>query len=128
LNPQVPLQAVSEAIFARTREAAEPERDALRRQEERAHCDLVRDLFGPLTFRAVHLAPSWRTPDVMTLARAAYEERSLPQGTLDPVRLALLADALEEAGCTSAEILGHLRSERPHVRGCWAVDLLLDKG
>src|SRR5262249_4349761 len=37
------------------------------------------------------------------------EERSLPQGTLDTVRLAVLADALEEAGCTDAEVLGHCR-------------------
>jgi hypothetical protein len=24
--------------------------------------------------------------------------------------------------------LGHLRGSGPHVRGCWAVDLLLGKG
>jgi hypothetical protein len=39
----------------------------------------------------------------------------------------VLADALEEAGCTDQTILGHLRGPVPHVRGCWAVDLILGK-
>jgi hypothetical protein len=39
----------------------------------------------------------------------------------------VLADALEEAGCTDADILGHLRAAAPHARGCWAVDLLLGR-
>ncbi len=42
-------------------------------------------------------------------------------------RLALLADALEDAGCTDADILAHCRGPGPHVRGCWVVDLLLGK-
>jgi hypothetical protein len=57
---------------------------------------------------------------VAKLAQAIYEERDLQ-------RLAVLADALEDAGCDSAEVLGHLRSEGPHVRGCWALDLVLGK-
>ena len=61
------------------------------------------------------------------LAEAAYTARSLPQGELDPARLAVLADALEDAGCTDADILGHLRGPGPHVRGCWVIDLLLGK-
>ena len=44
-----------------------------------------------------------------------------------PARLSLLADALEDAGCANADLLGHLRGEGPHVRGCWAVDLVLWK-
>jgi hypothetical protein len=39
----------------------------------------------------------------------------------------ILADALEEAGCTDQLILDHLRSPGPHVRGCWPVDLILAK-
>jgi hypothetical protein len=38
-----------------------------------------------------------------------------------------LGDALEEAGCSDEEILAHLRGPGPHVRGCWVVDLLLNK-
>ena len=41
--------------------------------------------------------------------------------------LPFLADALEDAGCADAELLSHLRSPGPHVRGCWALDLVLGK-
>jgi hypothetical protein len=34
---------------------------------------------------------------------------------------------VERAGCTDAALLGHLRGPGPHVRGCWAVDLVLGK-
>jgi len=82
---------------------------------------------------------------------------TLETGELDPARLAIIADALEEAGCGEDRILRHLRRRAncetcgntgvgmdeytgsveviggcprcggdagPHVRGCWAVDLL----
>jgi hypothetical protein len=48
-----------------------------------------------------------------SLAQAAYDERSLPSGHLGPNRLAILADALEEAGCTDQTILDHLRGPGP---------------
>ena len=88
--------------------------------------DLLREIVGN-PFRPVALDPAWRTPSVVSLAQAAYEERILPGGTLDSERLAVLADALEEAGCDNADILSHLRGPGPHVRGCWVVDLLLGK-
>jgi hypothetical protein len=98
--------------------------------ERWARAKLLRDLFGPLPFRPVTIDPAllaWNDGLVVRLAQAAYEERHLPEGTLDSGRLAVLADALEEAGCTNADILGHLRGPGPHVRGCWVVDLLLGK-
>lgn len=55
------------------------------------------------------------------------EARKQPSGLLDPVRLAVLADALEDAGCTDAGVLDHLRGPGPHVRGCWALDLPLGR-
>jgi hypothetical protein len=78
-------------------------------------------------FRPVALDPAWLKPNVASLAQAD-EERLLPSGALDVARLAVLADALEEAGCADDAILSHLRSPDPHVRGCWALDLILDKG
>jgi hypothetical protein len=92
-------------------------------------CRLLRDLFDP--FRSGTVSPVWLTWNsglVIRLAQAAYDERQLPAGTLDKDRLAVLADALEEAGCEDVEILGHLRSGGDHVRGCWLIDLLLGKG
>lgn len=78
---------------------------------------------GPKTTRECGCRCNWLTPDVLSLALAAYEERGrecdarpcrnvpwngceechgtgrIGDGTLDPFRLALLADALEDAGC-----------------------------
>jgi hypothetical protein len=87
---------------------------------------LLRELFGD-PFRPTSVDPVWLTPAVLTLARAAYEERALPSGELEPARLAVLSDALEEAVCADGELLSHLRSSAPHVRGCWALDLILGK-
>jgi hypothetical protein len=91
-----------------------------------AQAALLRDLFSP--FRPVAVSSTWRTPQLLALAQAAYEQRELPSGQLDASRLAVLADALEEAGCDQANLLAHLRGPGPHVRGCWVVDLLLGKG
>lgn len=84
--------------------------------------DLLRELAGN-PFQKVALDPRWLTPAAASLARAAYDER-LACHDLDPVRLSILADALEEAGCVG-DVLAHLRSPGPHVRGCWALDLVL---
>lgn len=124
---------------------------------------LMRDTFGN-PFRPVEICARWRTPDVLSLALAAYEERGrecgrckgkggedvpdqgwrdkwvtcnvcngtghIDDGTLDLARLAILSDALEEAGCPSEVAcrkckghhwLGHedrpdLWEECPHCR------------
>jgi hypothetical protein len=86
------------------------------RLERKAQASLVRDVFAN-PFRPVILQPAWANETVRELARAAYE------GDFD--RLPLLADALERAGCDNADLLSHCRESRPHVRGCWVVDLLL---
>jgi hypothetical protein len=46
---------------------------------------------------------------------------------LDSARLDVLADALEEVGCTDREVLDHLHGPGQHIRGCWAVDLCLGR-
>lgn len=48
-------------------------------------------------------------------------------GTLDPLTLTALADALEEAGCDNEDALRHLRETGPHYPGCHAVDALLQR-
>lgn len=91
---------------------------------------LVRDLLGNPFRPLPPLAPSVLAHNggiVRRLAEAAYLKRELPRGHLLPERLAVLADALEEAGVCDAVLLGHLRDPGPHVRGCWAVDLLLNR-
>lgn len=80
---------------------------------------------------------AWNDGTIRKLARLIYEERRFDD-------LPMLADALEDAGCTDADILMHCRGydsyypyggykegdiipARMHVRGCWVVDLLLNK-
>jgi hypothetical protein len=70
---------------------------------------------------------NWNDRAIPRLAGAIYEVRRLPEGTLDNAQLAILADALLDAGCDNEALIQHCRSEGPHVRGCWAVDLLLRK-
>jgi hypothetical protein len=97
--------------------------------ERGAQAALVRDLFGNPYRPLPPLDPPLLSANdglVVQLARAAYDERLLPEGHLDPVRLTELADALEEAGAPE-EVLAHLRAPGPHWRGCWAVDHLLGK-
>jgi hypothetical protein len=84
---------------------------------------LLRDIFGN-PFRTVTLAAAHRTPGIVSVAQAAYDERQLPSGELDPHRLAVLADALEEVGA-ACELVAHLRRPGPHIRGCHVVDLCL---
>jgi hypothetical protein len=88
--------------------------------------NMVRDLFGNPFREPTPIAPSLlmlNGAPVVRLAQAAYDER-----LLDNCRLAILADALEEAGVTDSAILGHLRSGAAHWRGCWAVDSILRRG
>lgn len=102
------------------------------------------------------------TADVLAVAQAAYDSTA-EDGTLDSVRLSILADALEEAGCAEEPLLRHLRGQErcpcrdeadritrttdrfavascgdcggngwrstpgSHVRGCWALDLVLGR-
>jgi hypothetical protein len=93
--------------------------------DRRDFAALFRCVFAP--FHAGTSDPAHLTPSVVSLSRTAYDERSPAGGVLDPLRLAMLADALEEAGCTDEAILSHLRSPGPHVRGCWALDLILGR-
>jgi hypothetical protein len=94
--------------------------------ERRQQALLLRDIFGN-PFRPARCDPAVLTADAVALANAAYGERALPQGDLDGTLLRVLADALEEAGCADESILTHLHSPGPHVRGCWALDLVLGK-
>ena len=65
---------------------------------------VLRDIFGN-PFRPVTFSTEWRTDTAMPI----------------------LADALQDAGCEDADILNHCRGPGPHVRGCWVVDLVLEK-
>ena len=107
-------------------DATEADYKARRLTERATQCRALRCVMNN-PFRPATLDPVCRTPAVVALARTAYDERELPSGNLDPVLLAVLADALEEAGADQA-LLEHLRGPGPHLRGCHAVDLCLGRG
>ncbi|MBP3959436.1 hypothetical protein J8F10_29685 [Gemmata sp. G18] len=81
---------------------------------------MFRELFGPSPLRPLTFSPSWRTSTTVALASQMYESR-------DFSAMPILADALQDAGCDSADVLDHCRGPGPHVRGCWVVDLALGK-
>jgi hypothetical protein len=91
--------------------------------EMQAQASLIRDLFGPVPFRPTRFDPcwlAWHDGLLVSMARQMYDSR-------DFTDMLILADALEEAGCSDQDILGHCRSGGEHVRGCWVIDLLLGK-
>jgi cell wall assembly regulator SMI1 len=72
--------------------------------------------FDPLTTEA--LTPLRADTNVMQLAHVIADNRDFGS-------LPILADALEEAGCTDARFLAHCRKPGEHGCGCWAANLLL---
>jgi hypothetical protein len=113
--------------------------------------DIAGNPFSPLAFSTAHggrltvgppvtgpclhqLAPSWLTKEVACFAQTIYDTRRFDD-------LPILADALEDAGCDSVEILEHCRQRwptqnkapiewmayGPHCRGCHVLDLILGK-
>jgi hypothetical protein len=84
----------------------------------------LRDILGPLPFRTVHIDPPllwWHERLVVRLAQAIYDERRWWD-------MPILADALLDAGCDNEDILQHCREqEGVHSKGCWVIDLLLEK-
>jgi hypothetical protein len=111
----------ADPIFGHASSAAAEAGAAARRAEGRRQAHLLRDLVGLLPFVPVEVDPGWLVWDgglVPKLARALYDEGRFED-------LPVLADALEDAGCDSRPLLRHCREPGHHVRGCWAVDLVL---
>jgi hypothetical protein len=114
---------VCEIVRANVTEAAKATCDipGRVRQLRAAQVALLRDIFGnphrpPPALPASLL--SWQNGLIVRMATAVYEERVLPAGTLDGGRLAVLCDALLDAGCPpDHELLLHLRRPEAHVRG-----------
>jgi hypothetical protein len=115
---------VSEAAHASTWvEAVSGAKQAAKAAEYGIPRQFLLDIFGnpfrrPITDFA---CLRWGHGTVQQLAQVIYEECRFGD-------LPILADALEEAGRTDADILAHCRGPGPHARGCWAVDLILGKG
>jgi hypothetical protein len=93
---------------------------ANREDADTIHSGIIRDIFVWPFRPTPAVDPSWLAWNggtVAKLAAAIYDARRFAD-------LPILADALEDAGCADAAILGHCRGGGEHVRGCWVVDLL----
>ncbi len=84
-----------------------------------AQASLVREIFGD-PFVPVSVNELWLMPGAVKLGQAIYDDRAFDQ-------MHILAAELENACCTNVEIFNHCKGSGPHVRGCWALDILLGR-
>jgi hypothetical protein len=75
---------------------------------------------GDLATRRLQAALNYNKGAVWNMANIIYNEH-------DFTALPILADLIEDTTGGDDEVTRHLRSPGPHVRGCWALDLLLGK-
>lgn len=91
----------------------------MNRAENLALARLLREQLGN-PFRPYRFEDRWRTETVVALATGIEAERAFD-------RMPILADAVEEAGCDEEAVLRHCRGTEPHARGCWVIDLILNR-
>lgn len=107
------------ADLMRVLAASTSPRSASRQRVARAIRGVFLEHFGDVE-RPVEFDPAWRTTAVGGLATSIYADRAFGH-------LPILGDALEDAGCADADLLGHCRGGSQHARGCWLLDLVLEK-
>lgn len=61
---------------------------------------------------------TWNDSIVLKISQSIYDNRTFEE-------MPILADALEEAGCTNKDILNHCRDNTIHAKGCHVLDLIL---
>lgn len=97
-------------------------------------CELMRELVGN-PFRGWSISPPWLAPGIRVAPDGASVALSVAAmelaGEIDRGRrfdlMPILADELEASGCTDPALLHHCRLGTRHLRGCWAVDLVLGR-
>ena len=105
---------------------------AARVRRHRELCDLFREIIGPFAPRTA--VPIWMKPALQAIPGGPVRISETARGIAVGIhrdqaydRFPILADALEEDGCTDDELLLHMRIPGVHVRGCWALDLITGK-
>lgn len=86
-------------------------------QTQQLQADLLREIFGD-PFQSIAFDRQRLDPALREIAKSIYDRRAYDE-------LPILADALADAGFVPDEIVEHLGADRPHVRGCWALDEIL---
>jgi hypothetical protein len=91
-------------------------------------CNLIRCILGNpfmTNWARTSFKPEWRTPQVKGIA---LKIRGNNDKSLTISLFKLLADALEEAGCTRALIIDHCRQHSSYVSEyCWVITMILDE-
>ena len=117
------MQSVVEAVYwikiAQAEKNPALSFDEVRQLIQKQEIELICCIFGN-PFRPTTILPEWRTSTVLALATGIYEEKAFD-------RMPILADALQDSGCSNEDILNHCRGPGPHVRGCFLIDLILGK-
>lgn len=107
------------AKIAATKTICEGELEQIRKQERQQQASLLREIFGN-PFRPSQFRSIWRSPRVMEIAVQIYESDAFDG-------LPGLAQALVDAGCENEDMLAHYHQPSGHVRGCWALDQILNR-
>ena len=110
--------AAAFGYFAQGKNGPTRKFNAGKKAERQQQPALLREVVGD-PYRPVTFDPKWRTDTARALARQMYDSQEFGAAPI-------LADALQDAGCECEPLLNHLRdATAAHVRGCWAVDLVL---
>jgi hypothetical protein len=109
---QQATEAYESVAFEARAKAGGPDRQEL----DGALADVLREVIGN-PFQPVLVDPTWLRWNGGTVRRLAGEIDAEQRFADLPV----LADALQDAGCTADALLDHLRSAGPHLPGCWAL-------
>lgn len=126
-------KVIEEVEAAAAREAGRGGAMAVRKEMARRMCGVFHEVVGnPFRERRV-AGPEWLAaggrpaPWMLKVGETARGIAIGVQADQAFDRLPILADALEDDGCTDTEFLTHLRHHSHHLRGCWALDLVLGK-
>lgn len=125
--------ALDWVVAAAAREAGAGATTTARKEMNRRLCQVFREVVGNPFRQPVVVGPEWtsaggRAPHWML--KVGETPRAIAVGVqADQAfdRLPILADALEDDGCNDADLLAHFRHQPAHLRGCWALDLVLGK-
>jgi len=81
----------------------------------RSECARYANEIGGEPNQCADFHPAWLSSTVVAVADKIRNERTFNE-------MPILADALEDAGCTNADILNHCRQQAGHVFGCWVLE------
>jgi hypothetical protein len=86
------------------------------------NCQRARDRVPPPA-EAPAIDPTWLRANDRAILRLAHRIHEQDSFNDTPI----LADALEDAGCTNEALLSHLRCDGWHLRNCWALKEIFDR-